>query len=482
MYADVSRYSGVDSVQYLFEYELVKKPRGNITITPVLKKYVSNDSMVYDTSTTALLDVSNLDIFPISKTFTRDDSDTISSLQGEFVIASRYKSLFGYYSIEMFITGSTALEYQGNIANFELLSDYSSPIPPTLLRASFGVNGASVSVVFDSSTDYGISATTSSTLSYLPSTWSCDLILSFIGANVTTCSWISETTIRLSFPSISSSSTTTTAAVLIIPGNSITLLSNTVRAACVVHTECETYEYSVSSTVYTTAPPTPAAPVVVWNMPIEIGNCENLTVDATASYGSGGRPWASVSFTVSATSTSSLVRDTSVANINSHLSSATSAHSTISIPGGLLNTTLVYYFNVKLTNYLGAASDGTSSVIRSSSTDIPEISFKGRTTQDIQAKDGLSLKVSGSVSGCGSSISEKKLSYKWLVYKDLKFDATVISESIESRQMKLSGRHKYWDKFKYKSEIEGSFSLYWWRLASCGVVHWTALMFFYHTL
>ena len=165
---------------------------------------------------------------------------------------------FGFFELYLDIFGPNAHEYENITHTFQLLSDLSEPIPPTLLDATFNKLGSSVSIRFDSATDYGQSyrepgEENSGVLSQLPITWNCNLLLVFIYANLSICSWTSASELTLSFPSlrngyiIDDDSHELKKVTLLEPGGTLSLLAERLQAECVVGTDCTQYQYSSSS-------------------------------------------------------------------------------------------------------------------------------------------------------------------------------------------------------------------------------------------
>jgi hypothetical protein len=78
----------------------------------------------------------------------------------------------------------------------------------------------------------------------------------------------------------------------------VTLLSNKVKAEC---TYCDSYNYSVSTVLHSKAPASPVFPTVIIRLSSSFNrNCNNnnLSIDATLSYGNGGRQFINIEWTV----------------------------------------------------------------------------------------------------------------------------------------------------------------------------------------
>ena len=442
LYADPSRY--VSSQQYTFQFSISIKPKHDLTVTPLLSIYNRDGTMrlnTIDTSLNAQMVLNALSIVPSSFTFSSLNADTASALQGTFVVTSKFKDIGAFCKLQLVVTGTDAAEYGSDARDFELISSIGAPPPPTLLSVTFSSSASSISVKFDSNTDLGINA--SPALARIPSSWNCSDIMMFKGSDYTTCAWASNDEITMVFPPSLSTGVVFNGVfvknvALLNPGDLVSLRPSKLRAQCVSGTQCEKYSFAGSSSRTASAPLNPVLPVISWNMPTEIGACENITIDATGSTGNGGRAWAQMVFTVSTTKPVG-AQDTSVAAIQSYLNKINSLQSITKIPGTLMNDTLVYVFSLRLTNYYGGVAAGTASVRKSLSTDVPQVKFLGSMNRQMLASETLNLQVIGSASSCGKGVTAvTTLSYKWLGYRGVKYDSSLVSKSIDPTKMVLN--------------------------------------------
>jgi hypothetical protein len=439
VYSDSSRYAvGTASTNYVFSYTLIAAPETNITVLPYVSEYNSsaNFTLLPYSST-----VSMLTFTPANYTFTSNSNG--DTLMGSFVISSSNSAAQGTFSLSLSITGANRNDFETSSVTFELLSGISNPLPPQLSSAIFANNGATATIYFDSDTDYGI---TLYDLASLPVEWDCGLLFVFQGSQTSVCTWLSANAVKVHFPAMDIASTIS----LLLPpaaGHSdssystISLKSGTVKAACVSSTDCTTYTYASGNSIIVNDAVAFDPPIIKWNMPIEISYCDNLTIDATGSSNNGGRPWSSVIYTASTNKYADMDEYTSLTAINAVLSTYTTTPATLfSIPGDLFNTSLVYYFQLSLKNYYGSTTESTVAVLRSDSTDIPQLRLVGDAVRDVVAKSALNIRVVGlSSSTCsGSSANAASLSYRWLSYKNEVYDASLLSESKDPRIMALS--------------------------------------------
>ena len=131
----------------------------------------------------------------------------------------------------------------------------------------------------------------------------------------------------------------------LVPGETVTLRGSRIMASCAtgVSNLCSS-NYSSVTTVVAQSPSNPISPSVVLSVPSVLSTCSNLTLDATLSYGSAGRPWTNVSWTVTSSSPT--------AALNALLATYSSIYSPLIISSIYLNRTS-YTFKLSLTNYLG---------------------------------------------------------------------------------------------------------------------------------
>ena len=163
----------------------------------------------------------------------------------------------------------------------------------------------------------------------------------------------------------------------------------------------------------TLKPQNPSPPSVILIAPRSLGSTFNLTLDPTASYGNGGRLYASVVWTVSAISYGNpdVILDTAV--IQGYLNSVSAVYQVsvpISIVGSSLGTAS-YTFTLTLTNFLGLSASQTVLVTATGSPDVVQVSIIGPSYKRMVASSSLSLQ---SVAGLSRSASKgSTVVYKW---------------------------------------------------------------------
>ena len=410
VYGSAIKYTGgktpVAPSSYIFSYYLDIVPDVAITVTPVF-------SLIGSSTLTTTLKAS-----PPSQTFT--NAMKLSQLTGTFIL----NGFTGQYNLQLAVSGPDSAKYYklGSAIRVTILSSTAPPPPPNLLKVTFSTSGANAYAYFDSATD---GAQSVAEIAFAIGAWPCKLLFTFKGVDNTVCDWMNNTVIQVGFtsPPLGNSDLTV--------GSSVKLLAGRVKAECSSGnpSDCTSYAFAPGATVVADAPSNPTSPTIVLTMPSVIAKCDNLTVDATCSSGSGGRPWTRVLWDVSSDTASaqsialarSILRDT-----------GNSTSSLIVIPSGVLKSAK-YQITLSLTNWFGISRVFSADFAVSSSTDTPTVNILGESTRTLSVYDQLELSAEGSVSGCSSS---NTLVYTWQVYKNYVLKP-VVSESKDPRKLMI---------------------------------------------
>lgn len=417
IYADSSRYSTsssggtVDASKFTFTFALTAALKSAALIITPEVTFASNGSSV----PRALLTTA-----PSSITFQKQTTALTSS----FVLLVGTTSFNEAIKLSLSLS-SSASSVSSSYATpaalaVQILSSTSSVPAPRLSQALFGNSGQDAYVVFDSATDLvGLQ---------LQASWSCDTVFAFLGANATTCTWLNYTSVRAVFPTFSSQS-------LLEVGGNVTLLGQKIKPYCdttfTTLTACAKYNYSGEQSTAISSASNPVSPSVIVQIPSSIGSCDNLTINAAASTGFGGRNWRSVEFIVSTVS-----QTVSTSDIQELLDSyGTNIMQVISIPKAYLLAGQTYSISLTVTNLFGLEGTGVASVTVSDSPYAPKVSIAGSSTITMTAAEALSLSVAASFSSCLSStvLTSLKLSYAWTLYAGASYrTGTVVSVSSSS--------------------------------------------------
>lgn len=280
-----------------------------------------------------------------------------------------------------------------------MVGSNTAPQAPSVVSVLFGDSGKDLYVVFDSDTDLGGFA--------LRSSWACSSLLVFSGANSSTCSWLNTTAIQGIFPSSLNDST-----VLLTVGSNVTLFGNVIRPYCSDSTViCNGYNYTTQTSAKIATAFNPVSPVVVLVVPSTIGGCDNLTVNAIQSTGSGGRSWSSIQWRVSEISGSA--DTTAIANVlqaygDAMIDEVLTVSRSLFTPG-------TYTISLTLKNFFGNSNTGSVDVVIASGSYIPRVSISGSSAISIVASTALSVYGSATFSSCTAITRSIRLTYSYQV-------------------------------------------------------------------
>eukprot|EP01041_Mallomonas_annulata_P002535 gene2535-4943_t len=399
VYGNLEEYNTADSSpsQYIFEYELAAAPDKFIIVTPILR-YISNGKIA-----------SNIKITPPSNRFDSTVRADIIDLTGQFIISGAA----GMYSLLLNITGENADVYIGDNATVQVLSSEKPPPAPQMTLVRFASSGSSAVVLFDSPTNTG---------NLKSDSFTCSSIFSFNGINSTSsCVWTNKSAASITIQY-------KVGKPVFSPGDRLFLLPKVITAYC-SQLLCKGYEYSPSASLIAQYPLQPIAPVVIINAPSLIDKCTDLVIDATFSYGHGGRQWKAINFYVTATT---------AVNVTALQKYLDTIHD-ISIPLTIDNKLLYkadYLFRLNLINFLGKSSSQSVivSVNFTSSTQRydPQVSILGSPFRTITTSQTFSALATAILPSCASVTS---LNYKWSIYKNYVFMNNIVSSSKDPKKI-----------------------------------------------
>jgi hypothetical protein len=406
VYQDPSIYEPSQILQYLFTYTLASVPNSELIITPTIASDSNSINSTYIT---------------VSPSYTKFTSlSTTKSLVSSFVLTA---AITGYFNINLLLSGVDSNKYSSSEITVRIISSDAPKPPPELKNVKFIDSCAGLSAKFDGETDYGESVITTLT-------WSCDNLFEFIGANTSTCTWKSSNEVLILFSKVTPST--------ISSDDTVIVKGNIIKAACPVDSiDCNSYNYSDTSSSVVNLPKNPPAINILWNVATVIGSCDNLVIDTSMSYGSGGREWEEVKYSVSATNGQtgiSTPNAPSLYDIQVYLNNKTSPSIPFTIPGNILNSSLIYTFSLKLTNFLDTYNSKSIKIIRDTRDDIPFVSIIGNPSRYIKESDSLTINAQGVPSSCSKN---KYLKYSWKIYKNNYPDLTLTSASLSPNKMKI---------------------------------------------
>jgi hypothetical protein len=319
----------------------------------------------------------------------------------------------GKHQLDIVLSGSSKNEYAVHYGNslLTVFEIHAEPPPPRLSSAVFSDDGSSVTVRFDSSTDYAS----------LGNIFSCNRLFRFDDAGKCRCQWLDASGVVIYV--------TGTNAVDV--NDEISLLPSILKAEC-PSSDCSDWQYAIETTVRITAPAFPTTPIVSISGPSLIGECDSLALDISGSTGSGGRAWASLVFAVQSPSPN-------VSEVETFLNTKYKISPPTAIPSALLRSGFSYLITTTLCNFLNACSQSSHRVTVSTNI-VPVVSILGPTKVTAYRKNPLLLTADAYSSSCNGAKSYSYLKYVWSIFKngaELR-GPNFQSVSVEPRKLKLN--------------------------------------------
>ena len=312
---------------------------------------------------------------------------TSNQKQGSFYITGP-SIHHGEYSIHLNISGSSVYEYSSLPVTYSvtLLSSSSVFPPPKLTSARLNDGGSGFTIFFDSPTDQGKITMTN---------WNCSLLFNFKQSSSTLCSWANSSAVVTTFGKNPKFLTST----------NITILGGKLKSQC--NSDCNLTNDTSTTSVTLLPAYHPIIPKVVIYTSTAVTSCDDIVLDASSSFGSGGRPFASIFWTV--------LEDDVVSNhIISFMNKFNSVNEPIRVPKSMI-TGMQYSFTLTLTNFMGQRGQSTAVIfVNQSNTANPSITILGASNIVLNAGDQLILSASATASSClNQSVS---LNYIWSLY------------------------------------------------------------------
>jgi hypothetical protein len=380
VYPNNYQYKASEAAAFLFRYALPGSPSRSLMVTPVILYRGLPSSLINAT--------------PPFLTF-----NASSPFDGQFYLSAPAE-LIGVISVYLSYSGLDASLYSSPVANSQFLP-IASPLPaPKLESAQFTDSGREVVITFDSSTDRA----------GRNGTWTCDTLFSFSGAPLSTCTWLSASTVSVSFPSMANLQSSRK----YLDTSSEITLTGRVRALCTGTANCDANPSASGSKVVIKGPSRPTAPKVIVSAPEFVTYCDDFSIDASASYGSGGRPFTSITWTVLSDTASNLPA------LQAELNKYNATHNA-DLPVLIKSTSLVpatYTFLLRLTNFLGMSSTASVNVLVKQ-TSFPLVEILSSSFKTISASGVLDLQSVTVPSVCApGGVASPPLLYTWSVTKD----------------------------------------------------------------
>ena len=176
------------------------------------------------------------------------------------------------------------------------------------------------------------------------------------------------------------------------------------------------------NSVPTAAPTVAATPTVVINAPDTIGTCDDVMLDASASFGDNGAAWASVAWSVGSVvaraGAPSFAATQATANITAAIAAAPAGGLTLSLPRSLFVETSSQTFTLTLTNVAGR-SDSKSMVVLKVHDPIPAVSIAGPSSVTVTRTARLEIVGSGALPTCADGASavspSSPVTFSWML-------------------------------------------------------------------
>lgn len=271
-----------------------------------------------------------------------------------------------------------------------------------MLSCLFVGSGEAAQVTFDSPTDQARITITE---------WACSSLFDFASADKANCTWVDAATVRISFGTITSAAQ---ADGLLAVNGKVVLRGGLLRPLCLRSAEiCLTDQTASESFVFARPPLIPIPPTVIVGGAQSVGLCTDITLDASGSYGSGGRPYKSLQWNVSAIAKVNQTLDTT--EIKSLLDRFSAVRQVFGLINIKRNTVKVgqYSFTLRLTNFLGLSTSSTHRVAVTDDANMPTLTLVGPAYRNITASTPLTILSVASPSVCASSFAAIK--YAWTV-------------------------------------------------------------------
>jgi hypothetical protein len=359
-------------------------------------------------------------ILPVSATF----SSVSNGLSSVFYVKILDSSL-GQLQLTADLSGPSSADYvvDTNIS-IALLPNTAALPAPSFASANFMSSGSSLLLIFSGPTDLA-------GMNSVDGSWTCSKLFIFSNASLCSCQWTNSSTVSLSFPS---TFIMMAYDAFLVPGAStVTLKAGMVRAACSPGTNCSTNLLSSAVTVVVGIAGTAVSPIVILQGAATVVDCRDYVLDASSSYGNGGRAWKSFGWTVTDNGSSSATLLTDIAvGLNKG-----DVYGPLFIPRSYLYPTELT-FTLTLTNFLGAVSSASISVTVSPYEDgmqVPvQLSILGSTQIRVAVSAQTVIAANISFSDCGEF---GVMGYEWKMI-DLVDQSTVYTGSSSPNPLQLT--------------------------------------------
>ena len=306
------------------------------------------------------------------------------------------KSPAAVYVVDVSLNGTAATDYQVDFTSSNyvtVMSAAQQPSIPKIISAVFANDGTFVLITFDSPTDRG----------GVGKSFKCSQLFELPTISTISCLWASDVEVKLFG-----------AGSVVSVGDKVTLRNNTLKAKCIHMNSigaapCSHWRYCSAQSIAVSAPAKSMRPVISLLAPSQIGPCDALPYDLSASRGSGGRSFKTVSLDVNS-------EDPNIDELRSFLKNISSVTSPFIIPPQYFHAGFAYSIVVKLCNFMGECAVASNRVVVTSSLETPVVSVSSKQSITLHRYDSLRIEGSAYVSRCDGSISRSNLHYSWGIF------------------------------------------------------------------
>ena len=383
-------------------------------------------------------------VFPSGVTVTNTSTSTVFSFS---VFANAAPGLYilslepagasaGDYAVTFGLSWAASSSGNGGGGGYlSILADGYPPPTPTMRLAQFSNDGGAVEILFDAPTNQA----------GIQNAFRCGQLLYFPGFESASCRWASPSAISI----ISAYQVGVGEEGLLLVNSTVTLLpDNGIKAECTKSAAvCAEWKASNSSSVVVAAPANPVLPKVVLSLPSEVDSCGEISIDVSASTGTGGRPWFTPVFSLTASSIvdatsnaddSIMVAPPDVTAVLNLLNNEFSISPPTVLPASELQYDATYTLSVELCNFLGACGQASSSVrVLPFQGLVPTVSIHGRRQISHSARNQLLLFGNAFTLDCNGTRLRSDFSYSWSVLADDVIQPELSSFSRDVSKFKL---------------------------------------------
>jgi len=413
-------------------FEISHLPKSSVTVTISLKKIVQTEEQDCDDSLAA-------DTFSLETSTPFDASEVLSDYVFDYSPTSDLSRSFvasmnttGCYALQFAFSGPAVQDFGGGstslIAAFEVVPFGSEPEPPVMTSAKFLNSGNKVEVSFDKPTDEGQSLN-----SINKQLFPCSRIFDIVTDDAPMCTFTNSKTVVA----------TLTAQATTVPTDGIILKASRLKSQCDnTLYDCNTWEsYSASQEITIDPPSTPLVPLPQLTGPHSIGKCSDIIMNPGGSRNSGGRPFSSFIYSLTASSWENNTALEKFLNEINTLNAGNSQNqlSPLTIPKVNFESGQTYEFVLTLTNFFGNTASSSEFVVAVDSNSVPTISIEGELHRTAKRGARLSLFALATSPVCAGDAPKSipSSSYAWNVTKDGSPLDSLVSESNDNRFFKL---------------------------------------------